>query len=242
MQFNVMTELLYMDNSYLKEFEAKVLEVLGDEVVLDRTAFYPRGGGLPEDTGVIVKGQERYLVDRVRKEGDKVFHHIAFKGLREGDMVRGIIDWERRYTIMRMHTGLHALASVFNRKTGALITGNQVGTDVSRLDVNIEKFDRMLIEEVFSETNGELSKNRNVKIYYLSREEAFKIPGIVKLAEAMPPNIERLRIVEIEGLDVQADGGPHVSNTREVGLLKLVKLENKGKNNRRVYFSLEPSK
>jgi Ala-tRNA(Pro) hydrolase (EC 3.1.1.-) len=237
-----MTELLYTDNSYLKEFEAKVLEVLGEEVVLDRTAFYPKGGGLPEDTGVIVKGQERYLVDRVRKEGDKVFHHIASTGLREGDIVRGIIDWERRYTIMRMHTGLHALASVFNRKTGALITGNQVGTDVSRLDVNIEKFDRMLIEGVFSETNAELSKNRNVKIYYLSREEAFKIPGIVKLAEVMPPNVERLRIVEIEGLDVQADGGPHVSNTREVGLLKLVKLENKGKNNRRVYFSLEPSK
>lgn len=225
----------------MKEFEAKVLEIFGEEVILDQTAFYPRGGGLPEDTGVIVKGQERYLVDRVRKEGDKVFHHVCSTGLHAGDIVRGIIDWERRYTIMRMHTGLHALASVFNRKTGALITGNQVGTDISRLDVNIERFDRMLIEEVFLETNEELSKNRSIKIYYLSREDAFKIPGIVKLAEAMPPNIEKLRIVEIEGLDVQADGGPHVSNTREVGTLKLVRVENKGKNNRRVYFSLEPA-
>ncbi|MBC7091491.1 MAG: alanyl-tRNA editing protein [Nitrososphaeria archaeon] len=237
-----MTNLLYMDDSYMKEFEAKVLEIFGEEVVLDQTAFYPRGGGLPEDTGVIVKGQETYLVDRVRKEVDKVFHHVCSTGLHVGDMVRGVIDWERRYTIMRMHTGLHALASVFNRKTGALITGNQVGTDISRLDVNIERFDRMLIEEVFLETNEELSKNRNIKIYYLSREDAFKIPGIVKLAEVMPPNIEKLRIVEIEGLDVQADGGPHVSNTREVGILKLVRVENKGKNNRRVYFSLEPSK
>ncbi|MCX8189171.1 MAG: alanyl-tRNA editing protein AlaXM [Nitrososphaeria archaeon] len=237
-----MTKLLYMDDSYLKDFEAEVLEVVGEEVVLDQTAFYPRGGGLPEDTGIIFKGQEKYLVDHVRKEYDKVFHHFTTMGLCSGDKVRGIIDWERRYIIMRMHTGLHALASVFNRRTGALITGNQVGIDVSRLDVNIEKFDRKLIEEVFLETNEELSKNRNVKIYYLSREEAFKIPGIVKLAEVMPPNIERLRIVEIEGLDIQADGGPHVSNTKEVGFLKLVGVENKGKNNRRVYFSLEQTK
>ncbi|MEM2180444.1 MAG: alanyl-tRNA editing protein AlaXM [Nitrososphaeria archaeon] len=235
-----MTKLLYMDDSYLKEFEGEVLEILGEEVVLDKTAFYPRGGGLPEDMGIFVKGQEKFLVDRVRKEGDKVFHHVITLGLCSGDKVKGIIDWERRYAVMRMHTGLHALASVFNRKTGALITGNQVGLDVSRLDVNIEKFDRKLIEEVFSETNDELSKNRSVKIYYLSREEAFKIPGVVKLAQAMPPNIEKLRIVEIEGLDIQADGGPHVSNTKEVGFLKLVDVENKGKNNRRVYFSLEP--
>lgn len=237
-----MTKLLYMDDSYLKEFEAEVLEIMGEEVVLDQTAFYPRGGGLPEDTGIIIKGQEKYTVDQVRKEGDKVFHHVSNIGLNLNDRIRGIVDWENRYTIMRMHTGLHALASVFNRKTGALITGNQVGVDTSRLDVNIEKFDRKLIEDVFLETNEELLKNRNVKIYYLSRVEAFKIPGVVKLAEAMPPNVEKLRIVEIEGLDVQADGGPHVSNTKEVGSLKLVKVENKGKNNRRVYFSLEPSK
>jgi len=231
-----------MDNSYLKEFEAEIVEVSNEEIVLDQTAFYPRGGGLPEDTGVILKGEEKYIVDQVRKEGDKVFHHVANLGLSTGDKVRGIIDWEKRYTIMRMHTGIHALASVFNKKTGALITGNQVGVDKSRLDVNIEKFDRKLIEEVFSETNQELAKGRNVKIYYLPREEAFKIPGIVKLAEAMPPDVEKLRIVEIEGLDIQADGGPHVSNTKEVGELVLNKVENKGKNNRRVYFTLKPEK
>lgn len=237
-----MTKLLYMDNSYLKEFEAEVLEVNDNEVVLDQTAFYPRGGGLPEDTGEILKGNEKYVVDQVRKEEDKVFHHVTTSGLKLGDKIRGVIDWEKRYAIMRMHTGIHALASVFNRKTGALITGNQVGIDKSRLDVNIEKFDRKLIEEIFLETNEELAKGRNVKIYYLPREEAFKIPGIVKLAEAMPPNVEKLRIVEIEGLDIQADGGPHVSNTKEVGELVLSKVENKGKNNRRVYFTLKPEK
>lgn len=237
-----MTKLLYMDNSYLKEFEAEVVEVNDNEVVLDQTAFYPKGGGLPEDTGVILKGEEKYIVDQVRKEEDKVFHHVTSLGLKVGDKVKGMIDWEKRYTIMRMHTGIHALASVFNRRTGALITGNQVGVEKSRLDVNIEKFDRKLIEEVFLETNEELAKGRNVKIYYLPREEAFKIPGIVKLAEAMPPNVEKLRIVEIEGLDIQADGGPHVLNTREVGELVLNKVENKGKNNRRVYFTLKPEK
>ncbi|MEM0076633.1 MAG: alanyl-tRNA editing protein AlaXM [Thermoproteota archaeon] len=237
-----MTKLLYMDNSYLKEFEAEVVEIDGNEVVLDQTAFYPRGGGLPEDTGVITKGLENYTVDQVRKEGDKVFHRLTSLGLSLGDKIKGTINWEKRYTIMRMHTGIHALASVFNKKTGALITGNQVNTDKSRLDVNIEKFDRKLIEDVFLETNEELAKGKNVKIYYLPREEALKIPGIVKLAEAMPPNVEKLRIVEIEGLDIQADGGPHVSNTKEVGELVLNKVENKGKNNRRVYFTLKPEK
>jgi len=227
-----------MDDSYLREFEAEVVKVVGDEIVLDQTAFYPRGGGLPEDTGIILKNSEKFNVIQVRKENDEVFHRISSPGLKVGDRIKGVIDWERRYSIMRMHTAIHALAAVFNRKTGALITGNQVDVQRSRLDVNIEKLDRELINEVFAETNAELSKDRKVKIYYLPREEALKIPGIVKLASAMPPNVEKLRIVEIEGLDIQADGGPHVSSTREVGELILQKVENKGKNNRRVYFSL----
>ncbi|MDW8034592.1 MAG: alanyl-tRNA editing protein [Nitrososphaerota archaeon] len=140
---------------------------------------------------------------------------------------------------MRMHTGIHALTAVFNRRTGALITGNQVDVDKSRLDMNLEKMDRVLIDDVFSETNRELALGRTVKIYYLPKEEVLKIPGIIKLAEATLPDIERLRVVEIEGLDIQADGGPHVANTKEVGELILLKIENKGKNNRRVYFKLK---
>lgn len=228
-----------MDDSYLKEFEAKVTEVSSDGVVLDRTAFHPRGGGLPEDTGMLFKGDEGFKVVQVFSREGKIVHSMLEHKLEVGDVVRGVLDWERRYLIMRMHTGIHALASVFHRRVGALITGNQVNVDKSRLDMNLEKMDRALIEDVFRETNRELALGRTVKIYYLPREEALKIPGIVKLAEAAPPNVERLRIVEIEGLDIQADGGPHVANTSEVGELILLKVENKGKNNRRVYFALK---
>lgn len=228
-----------MDDSYLKEFDAKVVETLGDNVVLDRTAFHPRGGGLPEDIGILIRDGEEFRVVQVLSEEGKVLHNVSGHRLNIGDKVRGVLDWERRYMIMRMHTGIHALAATFNRKTGALITGNQVNVDKSRLDMNLEKIDRELINDVFSETNRELALGRAVKIYYLPREEALKIPGIVKLAEAAPPNVEKLRIVEIEGLDIQADGGPHVANTREVGELVLLKIENRGRNNRRVYFTLK---
>lgn len=234
-----MTELLYMDDSYLKVFEARVVDILGDNVILDRTAFHPRGGGLPDDIGILEKEGREFKVVQVFGEDEKILHSAPSHGLNVGDVVKGFLDWERRYLIMRMHTGIHALASVFNRRTGALITGNQVNVDKSRLDLNLEKMDRALIDDVFNETNRELASGRNVKVYYLQREEAFKIPGIVKLAEAAPPNVERLRIVEIENLDIQADGGPHVANTREVGELVLLKIENKGKNNRRVYFTLK---
>jgi len=228
-----------MNDSYLKEFKARVIEVLGDGVVLDKTAFHPRGGGLPEDIGVLVKEGQEVRVVQVFSEEGRVLHSAPGHGFSVGDAVKGILDWERRYLIMRMHTGIHALASVFNRRTGALITGNQVNVDKSRLDLNLEKMDRALIDDVFSETNRELASGRMVKIYYLPREEALKIPRIVKLAEAAPPSVERLRIVEIEGLDIQADGGPHVANTKEVGELVLLKVENKGRNNRRVYFTLK---
>lgn len=223
----------------MKRFEARVIEALDENVVLDKTAFYPRGGGLPSDTGTIAKGEEQFKVLQVLKSGDKIVHSVPGHKLNADDIVMGILDWDRRYMMMRMHTGIHALASIFNSRTGALITGNQVDVDKSRLDMNLERMDRVLIEEVFNETNKELKLGRAVKIYYLLREEALKIPGVIKLAEAMPPNIEKLRIVEIEGLDIQADGGPHVTNTSEVGELVLLKVENKGKNNRRVYFTLK---
>ncbi len=235
-----MTELLYMDDSYLKEFEAEVVEAIEDRVILNRTAFYPVGGGLPSDTGVLLKGGGEYRVEEVRKEGGKVWHGVPGHSLSPGDVVKGVIDWDRRYRVMRMHTALHALIAVMNRRFGVLVTGNKVGPERSRVDVNLERPDRELVEKAIAETNEELAKGLPVKIYYLPREEAMKIPGIVKLAKALPPSVQKLRIVEIEGLDIQADGGPHVANTREVGRIVFLKLENKGKNNRRIHFTLEP--
>ncbi len=231
-----------MDDSYLREFEARVVGVDGDLVVLDRTAFYPRGGGLPSDTGVLRGDKGEWRVVEVFKErgGDTVFHRAPGHRLEEGDEVGGIIDWEKRYRVMRMHTGLHVLIAVLNKMAGVLVTGNQVKPDRSRVDVNLEKPDRSLVEEAFKQANEILARGIDVKIYYLAREEAMEIPGIVKLAKALPPQVSVLRIVEIPGIDIQADGGPHVSNTREVGRLVFLKLENKGRNNRRIHFTVEP--
>ncbi|MEM3481277.1 MAG: alanyl-tRNA editing protein AlaXM [Candidatus Korarchaeum sp.] len=234
------TELLYMDDCYLREFEADVISVSGNRVALNRTAFYPVGGGLPSDTGKLMRGGDAFEVTEVRKEGGLVWHSLGEQGLREGDRVRGVLDWERRYRVMRMHTALHALIAIMNMKHGVLVTGNSVGYERSRVDVNLERPDRELVEEVISETNGLLAEGRPVKIYYLEREEAMRIPGIVKLAKALPPDVERLRIVEIEGIDTQADGGPHVRNTSEVGQIVFLGMENKGKDNRRIHFTLIP--
>ncbi len=234
------TELLYMDDSYLREFDARVLDVRQDEVWLDRTAFYPQGGGLSSDTGVIRKGSKEYKVVDVRKESGIIWHKVLGHSLKKGDEIRGIIDWDKRYRVMRMHTALHALISIMNKKYGVLVTGNKISPERSRVDVNLEKPDRELVKEAIEETNQILAEGLPVKIYYLPRKEAMKIPGIVKLAKALPPNVDKLRIVEIESVDIQADGGPHVGNTKEIGKIVFLKLENKGKNNRRIHFTLEP--
>lgn len=234
------TELLYMDDCYLREFDAEVVSLDGKRVQLDRTAFYPSGGGLPCDTGKLLRGNDEFEVVEVKKEGSLVWHTLKDHELVKGDKVRGLLDWEKRYRVMRMHTALHALIAVLNTKHGVLVTGNNVSYDRSRVDVNLERPDRELVEEAINETNRLLAEGRLVKIYYMEREEAMKIPGIVKLAKALPPDIKRLRIVEIEGIDVQADGGPHVRNTSEIGQIVFLDMENKGRNNRRIYFTLNP--
>jgi Ser-tRNA(Ala) deacylase AlaX len=175
----------------------------------------------------------------VYKSSGSVVHELEREAPPASSRVTGVIDWERRYRLMRMHTGLHVLGAIFYTRLKALVTGNQIGVDKSRVDLSLEEFNRELVEEVFDEANRVLNEGREVKIYYLTREEAFKIPGIVKLAKAMPPQVDKLRIVEIVGVDIQADGGPHVSNTREVGRLVLLKTESKGRRNKRVYFTLE---
>jgi misacylated tRNA(Ala) deacylase len=235
-----MVEALYMDDSYLKEFEAKVVGVKdGKYVVLDRTAFYPRGGGLPWDTGKFVRNGEEFNVVFVGKFDGEISHEVDKPGLKEGDVVKGFIDWDARYKVIRYHTAAHILSAVLHREAGAKITGNQVSVDKLRVDFDLEKFDKEELERYVGVANAEIQRELDVKSYYLDREEAMKIPGIVKLAGALPPSVERLRVVEIGDVDLQADGGPHVRNTREIGELVLVKAENKGKNNRRIYLEIK---
>ncbi len=236
-------ELVYLNDSYCRECDARVLEVREDKfIVLDKVLFYPQGGGVPYDTGKIIRKSDNreFAVKSVRKADGVAVVEVDAKGLAADDGVHCMLDWDRRYKHMRMHTAAHILASVFFRENNAfLITGNQVDADKSRFDFSMPEFDRERMAMYVDKANEEIAKGIELRIYELPREEAFKIDGIVKLAGAFPPNISVLRIVEIPGVDIQADGGPHVRNTREIGTIEVIKLDNRGANNKRLYFALK---
>ena len=229
-----------MNDSYLKEFEATVESVKDDKyVILNRTSFYPAGGGQPNDTGIMISDGDEYPVVYVGKFEGKISHEVSKPGLKAGDKVTGKIDWNRRYRLMRMHTAAHIIDAILYNESGALCTGNQLGLDKSRIDFAFEIMDKDKIQQYINMANEWVKKAIDLKIYSLPREEALKIPGIVKLASVMPPEVKELRIVEIPGIDIQADGGTQVKNTSEIGKISLVSVENKGKNNRRMYFTLD---
>lgn len=237
-----MTEELYLKDSYIKEFDANIIDIRnGNEVILDKTAFYPGGGGLENDLGKLIVGNREYSVKEVKKGNDKseIVHVIDNpEGIKIGEQVHGIIEWERRYRMMRLHTASHIIAAIAYSKFNALITGGHISPDYAKDDFNLENKDQ--IYEIIKEANQVLSKSIEVKVYFLPREEALKIPGIVKLAERSPPEIKVWRIVEIPGIDIQADGGPHVKNTSEIGNVEILKIENKGKKQKRVYYTVKP--
>lgn len=228
-----------MDDSYLKEFDATVVAVSEDGIVLDRTAFYPVGGGLPSDTGYIVVNGEKIRVKHVFKKGGEVYHVIEGT-VNEGAKVKGIIDWDRRYRIMRLHTAAHVLSGLLYNKLGVLITGNAIRETRAHIDFSLEKTDRQLFQQVIDEANELIKQGRPVKIYYMEREKVLQTPGLIKLAGKLPPNIPILRIVEIEGIDIQPDGGVHVADIKEIGEIKMLKIENKGKNRKRLHYTVEP--
>ncbi len=236
-----MTELLYQRDAYLKEFDAKIVRVLPEGVILDRTAFMPRSGGLEGDTGILVAGGREYRVTGTRFTDSGVLHFVDdVSGLREGMDVHGIIDWEPRYRQMRLHTAAHILSAMFYRKAGALITGGHITPEKAYDDYSLERIDPELIEDVFRAANDVVRQGIEVKVYFLPREEALKIPEIVKLAGRRPPNVPVWRIVEIPGVDIQADGGVHVANTKEIGEIVFLEAKNKGKGRKRVYFTVRP--
>lgn len=231
-----MTRKLFWEDAYLKEFDATVASIQGDQAVLDQTAFHPRGGGLVGDVGTL-SGVK--VLDTIKIGQDSVAHVLEPSStLDVGSRVHGVIDWDRRHRIMRMHTSAHLLSAIFHKQTGALITGNQIEPDKSRIDFSLEDFDREKMLVYCSQANEAIAKNPLVKTYFMKREEALQIPGITKLASVMPPEVKDLRIVEIEGYDLQADGGVHVKNLGEIGKIEPLKFENKGKSNRRMYFTI----
>lgn len=242
-----MTEVLYYLDCYLKEFEATVEKVTdGKYVVLDRTAFYPESGGQPNDTGKLVREEDGavFEVVYVGKFGDDISHEVAVADeaapiLKPGDKVKGIIDWERRYRHMRMHTATHVVANVIEKEAGAQISGNQLGLDKSRVDFSLEAFDRDKFAEYEKMANDVIAEKHPVNFYLVSREEAEeKLSRLTTLAKGFSEDIKEIRLVEIEGITIEACGGTHLQNTGEIKGIRIEKLQNKGKSNRRMYFTL----
>lgn len=239
--FTVDMEELYLTDCYLKEFEATVKSVNDDKlIVLDRTAFYPNSGGQPHDTGILVREDGvTFPVTYVGKSDGNISHEVTVPGLHAGDRVKGIIDWDRRYRFMQYHTACHILSAIIHGQTGAKITGNQLGEDKTRVDFNLEDFDRELIQSYEGMVNGIIDRAIPVSITIMPRDEAFRIPSVVKLKDAFPPEIEDIRVISIPDVDTQACGGTHIANTGDIPHIRIIKAENKGKNNRRIYFGFD---
>ncbi len=237
-----MEEALYLDDMYKKEFEATVESVSdGKYVVLDTTAFYPNSGGQPHDTGTLTRKDDGAEFDVIYtgKFDGRISHEVDSEGLKQGDTVHGVLDWDRRYTLMRMHTAAHVISAVFHDDLGVKITGNKKGVEKSRIDFGMEEFDRDLIREHVHKADDLLQEGLEVETFYKPREEVMNDPDLVKLADAAPPDVDPLRLVKIGDVDIQADGGTHVKNTDEVGSVEIVDMKNKGRENRRVYFTLD---
>jgi misacylated tRNA(Ala) deacylase len=239
------TELLFQRDAYLREFDAvvKAVDAEAGEVILDRTAFYAGGGGQPHDTGRLLRSGDgrTWQVTGVRKDGAAARHKLEPAGElpAAAEQVHGEIDWDIRYRLMRTHTALHVLCGVVFRDYGALVTGGNMGPDKARMDFEMEEFTPERVAEIERRANEEIARGRDVRVQILPREEAFQIPDLIRTKiNLLPEGITEVRTVEIVGLDLQADGGTHVANTREVGGLRVVGTRSKGKSNKRLEIVL----
>jgi misacylated tRNA(Ala) deacylase len=230
-----MMELIYQTDSYVREFAASVTQVEGPAVCLHRTAFYPGGGGQPSDEGELICMGQTWRVSKARKQGDDVWHDLDGPPPAVGAAVQGVLDWTRRYQLMRTHTALHILCGVVFRDYGAQVTGGNMEPGRARMDFEFERMQKELVGEIEQKVNAEIAAARDVRVKILAREEAFQIPDLIRTKiNLLPAGIAEVRTVEIVGLDLQADGGTHVANTREVGHIRVVDYKSKGKINKRI--------
>jgi misacylated tRNA(Ala) deacylase len=235
-----MTELLYQLDSYLREFTATVTAVDAEArvVYLDRTAFYPGGGGQPCDAGVLQADGVTYPVKEVRKGNAHIIDGQALPTV--GASVIGVLDWERRFQLMRTHTAMHILCGVVWRDYSAAVTGGNMEPLAGRMDFEFERLPPEVIAEIEQKINVEIAAARDVRVKILPRAEAFQIPDLIRTKiNLLPEGITEVRTVEIVGLDLQADGGTHVANTREVGHIRITDYKSKGGINKRLYVAIE---
>ena len=239
-----MTTSLYHTDAYVQEFDAIVTAILEGEraVVLDQTAFYPGGGGQPCDVGSLTIDGLVYPVDKVKKQGDDILHFLGGTSpLPALDSAsHGALDWARRYQLMRIHTALHVLCGTVFRDYGALVTGGEMEPLKGRLDFEFETMGGELVREIEKSINQEVQMGREIRVNILPREEAFQIPDLIRTKiNLLPAGITHVRTVEIVGLDLQADGGTHVRNTKEVGKIRVADYKSKGAINKRIYIEVE---
>lgn len=239
-----MTEMLFQTDSYIQEFDAQVtaIDTENRAVLLDRTAFYPGGGGQPADSGKLIAGGVVFPVSRAKKGSQGVWHLLSGEQHMPavGAAVQGQIDWEHRYQLMRTHSALHILCGVVFRDYGAQVTGGDMEPLKGRMDFEFENLSKELVGVIEEAVNREVQAARDIRVRILPREEAFAIPDLIRTKiNLLPPDIQEVRTVELTGLDLQADGGTHVANTREVGHIRVVDYKSKGKINKRIYIEME---
>jgi len=235
-----MSDPLYHTDAYLREFEAKVMAAAGPEVAFDRTAFYPGGGGQPHDQGSLFWAAGQARVAEVRKQEGEIWHALEGAVPAPGEAVRGALDWDRRYQLMRTHTAMHILCGVIWRDYRASVTGGNMEPLRGRMDFEFETMRQELVREIEEKVNREVAEGRPVSTRILPRDEAFRIPDLIRTKiNLLPEGILEVRVVEIHGLDLQADGGTHVANTREVGSIRILDYKSKGAINKRLVVGLE---
>ncbi len=235
-----MTHSLYPTDSYLREFAAEVVAVQPEQqaVALDRTAFYPGGGGQPHDTGWLLTGDAALPVVKVKREGELIWHWLAPEAALPavGAALLGRLDWKRRYALMRTHTAMHILCGVVWRDYGAPVTGGNMEPLEGRMDFEFATLRGELVGEIEARCNAEIAAAHAVRVQILPRAQAFQIPDLIRTKiNLLPEGISEVRTVEIVGLDLQADGGTHVANTREVGVISVTDYKSKGAINKRIY-------
>lgn len=240
-----MTDLLYQTDSFLKNFSARITAVDEESraVLLDRSAFYPGGGGQPYDRGWLTQPDQQWTVEKVKKGPEGVWHLLAAGPGSlplAGTEVTGMLDWQRRYALMRTHTAMHILCGVVFRDYSAQVTGGEMEPLSGRMDFEFESLTKELVGVIEAAVNREVAAAHEVRVQILPREAAFQIPDLIRTKiNLLPPGIEFVRTVELVGLDLQADGGTHVQNTAEVGPVRIVDYKSKGKINKRVYVALD---
>ena len=232
-----MTPFLGYEDSTLKEFDAILMAVNPEEnaVLLDRSAFYPGGGGQPCDFGVLAIEGRTLPITKVKKINDEIWHWVEGNLPPVGTVIHGVLNWERRYQLMRTHTAMHVLCGTIWRDYQAYVTGGNMEPLRARMDFEFETMHADLVRVIEENANKEIAASRAVSARFYPREEAFKIPDLIRTKiNLLPDTIQQVRVVEIAGLDIQADGGTHVANTHDIGKIRVVDYKSKGRINKRI--------